>query len=207
MSIAENPLLGPMRKSMGNFTMYSYHGMNIVRMKAFKVKDAKSKKQLVMRARMTGIAEMYRFFRSVIGLGFPDKSDGKSPQNLFVAANILTAFEMADNMPVISYPLMFLAKGSLPVVQVTDAFTDAEGITVRYDAKALGAYVQATDEIIACALLKGSQLLIVRQVLGYQSTGTILLKYPDLQAGEVVCCYVFVRTGKACSDSVYVEVT
>ena len=115
---------------------------------------------------------------------------------------------MIDNKPVIRYPLMVLAKGSLPEVIVTDAVIDAEGIKIEYDATPLLPEVTATDELIACARLKKGSLLIVRQVLGFKATGTIVLKYPDLQAGDVVCCYLFARSGDGMktSNSVYVEV-
>ena len=208
MSIAQNPLLGPMRKSMGNFTMYSYNGMNIVRSKAFRVKDAKSEKQLNVRSRMTAMGEKYRFFRSVIGLGFPENSEGKSPQNMFVKVNYSIAFEMIDNKPVISYPLMLVAKGSLPEVKVTDTVIDVEGIKLQYDASPLFPKVMATDELIACARLNSSVLLIARQVLQFKAVGTIVLKYPDLQAGDVVSCYLFARSGdgRKTSNSVFVEV-
>ena len=103
MSLSQNPLLGPMRKSMGNFTMYSYHGMNIVRTKAFKINDPKTEKQLNMRARMSPLSEMYRRFSSMITLGFPERDERKSPQNMFVSANFTTAFVMEDKTPVISY--------------------------------------------------------------------------------------------------------
>jgi hypothetical protein len=208
MSIAQNPLLGPMRKSMGNFTIYSYNGMNIVRSKPFRVRDAKSEKQLNVRARMIGLGATYRDLSSIIGLGFPENSETKSPQNMFVSANYSTAFELVDNKPVISYPLMLVAKGSLPEVTVTEAVIDAEGIKIRYDAEALFPDVTATDEIIACAELKNGALLITRQVLSFESIGTIVLNHPDLQAADVVCCYLFARTGdgKKTSNSVYVEV-
>jgi len=208
MSLSQNPLLGPMKKSMGNFTTYSYHGMNIVRLKPFHPKDPKTEKQLNMRARMSGIAEMYRKFRGIIALGFPERDERKSPQNMFVSANFRTAFVMEDTMPVISYPLMLLAKGSLPRVTIPEATTDAGGITIHYDAGALYPDVTSTDEIIACALLTTGELLIARQFIGMEPIGTIQLKYPSLQAEQVACCYVFVRSqdGKKASDSVYVEV-
>ena len=208
MSIAQNPLLGPMKNSMGNFTMYSYNGMNIVRSKAFRVKDAKSEKQLNVRARMTALGEKYRFFRSVIGLGFPEDSENKSPQNMYVKANYATAFEMMDNKPVLRYPLMAVAKGSLPVVTVTEAGIEAEGIKIQFDVSALLHDMTAADELIASARLKSGVLLITRQVMGFKATGTIILKYPDLQSGEVECCYLFVRSGdgKKTSNSVFVEV-
>jgi len=49
---------------------------------------------------------------------------------------------------------------------------------------------------------------MVRQFIGYEPIGAILLSYPDLLAEEVVCCYVFVRSegGEKASDSVWVEV-
>jgi len=208
MSIAESPLLGHMSKSMANFTLYTLNGKNIVRSKAFKVKDAKSKKQLNVRARITALGEKYRFLSPILGLGFPENSDYKSPQNMFVAANFSTAFEMIDEQPVLRYPLMLIAKGSLPPVTITGATTDAGGMTIHFDARALTPDLNADDEIIACALLKTDDLLKTKQFIGYDSIGTIRLNYPDLQADEVVCCYVFVRSGDGAkaSDSVYVEV-
>ena len=75
MSIAQNPLMGSMKKSMGNFTTYTLNGRNIVRSKAFMPKDSKSEKQLILRARMTGIGKMYKIFRSIINLGFPEREN------------------------------------------------------------------------------------------------------------------------------------
>jgi len=208
MSIAENPLLGPMRKSMGNFTMYSLNGMNIVRSKAFKFKDPKTVKQLIMRARMTLLAETYHTFSRILCLGFPEDSSGKSAQNMLVSLNFTSSFEMEDSKPVISYPLLQLSKGSLPQVKVLEAVADEDGITVRYDADLSSKEVFATDEMIACALLKSGELLITRQIRGYHAIGTILLKHPTQETGEVTCCYVFTRSGdgKKASDSRYVEV-
>ncbi|MDD4970095.1 MAG: DUF6266 family protein [Paludibacter sp.] len=208
MSIAESPLLGPMRKSMGNFTVYSLNGMTIVRSKAFSHKDAKTEKQLIMRARMSQLAETYRTFSSILCLGFPENSVGKSPQNMLVSANFSTAFEMVDEKPVISYPQLLVAKGSLPEVKILEAVIDVEGIILRYDADLFPDDKVATDEMIACALLKSGELLIARQFRGYEAIGTILLKYPALQPGDVACCYVFTRSGdgKKTSNSVFVEV-
>jgi len=207
MSLSQNPLLGPMRKSMGNFTTYSYHGMNIVRSKAFKINDPKTEKQLNMRARMSPLSEMYRRFSSMIALGFPERDERQSPQNMFVSANFTTAFVMEDNIPVISYPLMLLAKGSLPKLTIPEALIDAGGITIHYDAGALLPDVTSTDEIIACAFLTTGELLIVRQFIGIEPIGTLQLKYPTLQAEQVVCCYAFIRSGdgEKASASVYLE--
>ena len=208
MSIAQNPLTGPMKKSMANFTMYTYQGMNIVRSKAFRIKDPKTEKQLNMRARMKEIAAVYRKMSPVIGQGFPEREENKSPQNMFVSANFRTAFVMVDDVQVLSYPDMLVAKGTLQTVTITEAKIDAEVITLNYNARALAPDLTADDEIIACALLESGVLLKTRQYIGYEPIGTIRLNCQDLLADEVVCCYVFVRSedgGKA-SDSVYVEI-
>ncbi len=208
MSVAQNPLTGPMKNSMGNFTTYTLHGMNIIRSKAFKPKDPKSEKQLNMRARMSRIAELYRKCSPVISLGFPERKEYQSPQNLFVSSNFNTAFVEVDQKPVISYPLMLIAKGSLPPVTITDATIDSEGVTLRYDSQSLAPDLNADDEIMACALLDTGSLLKTRQFIGYEAIGTIQLKYQNLQAEEVVCCYVFVRSGNGdkASDSVWVPI-
>jgi hypothetical protein len=208
MSLAQNSLTGPMKNSMGNFTMYTYKGMNIVRSKAFTIKDPKTEKQLNMRARMSEIAVTYRKFSPIIDLGFPEREEQQSPQNMFVSANFKTAFVMADTVQVLSYPLMMLAKGSLPRVTIPEATTDAEGITLKYDAGALLPDVTASDEIIACALLLTDELLMIRQFIGHEPIGTLQLKHPALQTDEVVCCYVFVRSrdGQKASDSAWVPI-
>ncbi len=208
MSVAQNPLTGAMKNSMANFTTYTLHGMNIIRSKPFNVKDAKSEKQLIMRARMTLFAGLYHKLSRIIILGFPEREEKKSPQNMFVSSNFNTAFLMVDAAPAISYPLMLVAKGSLPTVTIPGFLLDATGITLNYDARALLPEVTATDEIIACALLETGVLLMSKQFIGYEPTGSILLKCPTLQDDRVVCCYVFVRSedGVKASDSVYVEV-
>jgi hypothetical protein len=208
MSKAEMPLTGAMTKSMGNFTTYTLNGMNIVRSKAFKIKDPKSDKQLRMRARMTLMAKMYKKFSPIINLGFPERDIRKSPQNMFVSVNFNRAFVMENETPVISYPLMLLAKGSLPCVAITEAVTDAGGIKINYNAGPTSREVKASDEIVACAMLQTGGLLMGRQFIGIVPNGTIHLNYPALQTEDVACCYVFVHSndGMKASDSVYVEV-
>ena len=113
------------------------------------------------------------------------------------------------NDPLISNPLMLLFEGSLTPVTITKATIDAEGIILSYNARALIPELYSTDEIIACALLNPDELLTPWQFIGSAPIGILKLKYPDLQAGQVACCYVFVRSGdrEKASDSVLVEVT
>ena len=208
MSIAENPLVGRVKGSMANFTMYTLNDQNVVRGKAFKIKDAKSPGQLVLRERMSLLNKMYSGFESIIRLGFPERNERLTPQNMFISVNFSTSYEIIDEIQVISYPLLKLSQGSMSVVTVMDAIVGVDGIIVRYDAQSIKPEVTGTDEIISCARLITGELLISRQFIGYDDIGTILLKHPEMQAEDVMCCYVFVRSGdgKKASDSVYVEV-
>jgi hypothetical protein len=208
MSIAQNPLLGPMKNSMGNFTVYSYHGMNIVRSKAFTIKDPKSDKQLAVRTRITVLASTYRALSRTIRLGFPECSEDKSPQNMFVSVNFRTAFSTTPDGEVISYPRMLISQGSLPGVKVLEATLGVDGLAVRYETDLTTDELSPNDELVACALLTTGELLITRQTRGYEPVGTILLEYPDLHSPDITCCYVFARSwdGKKASDSVFVKV-
>ena len=75
---------------------------------------------------------------------------------------------------------------------------------------AVGLFPEAkpTSLFIDWTRLLTGELLISRQFIGYDDIGTILLKHPEMQAEDVMCCYVFVRSwdGKKASDSVYVDI-
>jgi hypothetical protein len=139
-------------------------------------------------------------------LGFPENSFGKSPYNMFLAANLATAFDQTGEVPVISYPLLAVSKGTLPRIKVAEAIVSTVGITLRYETYIGLPNVSAQDEIIAYFKLKDGELVVERQPRGSGVTETILLPYPDLQIEEVVCCYVFARSsnGKKASNSTYV---
>jgi hypothetical protein len=206
MSIAENPLLGPMRKSMGNFTVSTYNGRNIVRSKPFMLKVKQSDKQKKTVERFKILKELHRSLGGLDELGFPENRHGKSPYNMFLTANLTSAFETVDNLPVIHYPSLLVSKGSLPSVKVTEAILDAEGITIIYQTFNGLPRISDDDEIIAFAMLKSGEVFVEMQPRGIGITETILLKHPDLQPEEVVYCYVFARSrdGKKASNSMYV---
>ena len=114
---------------------------------------------------------------------------------MFISVNFSTAFEVIDQIQRISYPLLKLSQGSLPKVEVIDATIVDGGIAIRYDKNSVFPDVDATDEILACAGLITGELLIAKQFIGYDDIGTILLKNSVLHAEDVMCCYVFVRSG------------
>ena len=206
MSIAQNPLLGPMRKSMGNFTTMYINGRNIVRSKAFHVKRKKSKAQVRQITKMTLLADINRNFGGITDWGFVENCKGMSPYNLFVSANFNSAFDLTGEIPIISYPMLQVSKGSIPKVKTTEITIDTEGITINYETGKGFPKVSATDEIIGFARLKKGSLLITRQPRGSEETGSIFIPFQDEKNDEVVCSYLFARSedGKKVSNSVFI---
>ena len=209
MSIAQNPLLGPMRKSMGNFTTMYINGRNIVRSKAFHVKRKKSKAQVRQITKMTLLADINRNFGGITDWGFVENCKGMSPYNLFVSANFNSAFDLTGDVPVISYPQLQVSKGSIPKVKTTEITMDTEGITINYETGTGLPKVSATDEIIGFARLKKGSLLITRQPRGSDETGSIFISFPNEYDEEVECCYLFARSedGKKVSNSVNIGIS
>lgn len=206
MSIARNPLLGSMSKSMGNFTVSTYNGRNIVRSKVFLKNKKQSDLQKKSVERFHILSELHRSFGGLDELGFPENRHGKSPYNMFLAANLSSAFETVDNLPVIHYPSLLVSKGTIPSVKVTEAVVNEDGITLIYQTFNGLPMISADDEIIAFARLKSGEFAIEMQPRGNGVTETILLKHQYLQKEEVVFCYVFAksRDGKKASNSTYV---
>lgn len=206
MSIARNPLLGSMSKSMGNFTVSTYNGRNIVRSKVFLKNEKQSEKQKKTVERFHILSKIHHSFGGLDELGFPENRHGKSAYNMFLAANLSSAFETVDNQPVIHYPSMVVSKGTIPSVKVTEVIVTADGITLIYQTFNGLPIISADDEIIAFAWLKSGEFAIEMQPRGNGVTETILLKHQDLQIEDIVCCYIFAksRDGKKASNSTYV---
>ena len=91
-------------------------------------------------------------------------------------------------------------------MKVLEGVIDDSGITITYETNFSLPNVSAKDEVIAFAKKKDSELLVGRQVRGGEETGTILIPDTNLNADDVECCYIFVRSadGKKASNSVFI---
>jgi len=58
---------------------------------------------------------------------------------------------------------------------------------------------------VAIAKTQIGELLVTKQARGTEAVGTITIAYPNIQAADVKCCYLFVRSadGSKASKSVY----
>jgi hypothetical protein len=209
MSLAQNPLTGQMRQSMANFVTTVYRGQNVIRAKVFMPKDVNSIAQQKQRACFKLIVDAYEALGGISDIGFPKRPNIFSPFNAYLVANLPNAVNKTGALPVIDYTKLVVSNGSLPKVMVPTALAGATGITLSYKTSTLTPKVSATDEVVALALLKTGELVIARQVRGNEALGTILLSYPDINAADVECCYLFAlkEDGSNASDSTYVVVS
>jgi len=209
MSIAQNPLTGPMRKSMGNFVTSSYNGINTVRSKVFRRKDNKTKAQMDHRIGFKLVADAFQSLGVIAEWGFAERQSNLSAYNLFISANYPSAIDKSGEVPVVSYPQLQVSKGSIPKIKTTGFTMDAEGITISYETGIGLPKVSETDEIIAFAKLKKGSLLITRQPRGSEETGLIFIPFKYEKDEVVECCYLFARSedGKKVSNSVNIGIS
>ena len=128
---------------------------------------------------------------------------------MFVAANFKSAFDDTGELPVISYTLLLVSKGSLPMIKVIESVVGEKGITVRYETNLHFPKVSATDKVIAFVKTKKEQLLIGEELRGSETEGTVFIQpsHIDMDDSEIMCCYIFALSadGKKSSNSVFIS--
>jgi len=207
MSTSQNPIMGAMRKSMGNVITTTYNGKNVIRAKPYKKYDPKSKKQLKHRERFKILANLYKSFYKCADAGFVENRKGKTAYNLFIAANFSTAFEITGEVAVFQYSRLLVSKGSLPKLDMIESVMGDKGILISYETSLGLPKVSETDRIVGFATtVKNRDPLYQSQVRGSGETGSILIGYEDMSPEKIVSCYLYSVSadGKKSSDSVYI---
>jgi hypothetical protein len=185
-------MTGHMSGSMANFNTYTRYGQNIISSKAFERRDAHSVSQIAQRASFKLIVNAYKSFGGIPKKSFTDRLEDQTSFNAFVMANLPEAIDKTGAVPVIDYSKLKVSGGTLPKVIVPTAVAGTTGITLGYKTDTLVPDVKATDEVFAFAKLKTGELIVARQVRGSEALSTIHLRYADITAAAVECCYLFV---------------
>lgn len=89
MAIFRSFLLGDVRNSVSNLTMYAAaKGNSIVRSKRMKVRNPRTVGQVSQRNKMAALVTLSQEFAPVLALGFPNREGNTTLYNTFVKANM-----------------------------------------------------------------------------------------------------------------------
>lgn len=199
-------MTGQMKGSMANFVTITRGGQNVIRAKAFNPRNANTPAQQLQRACFKLIGDEYQTFGGITDEGFPEGPINQTAYNQFMGVNLPAAVDKSGDEPVIDYSKLTVSDGTLPQVIVTEATVTAAGISVSYQTNVRIPKVNATDEVVVVAKTQVGELLVEKQLRGDVKTGNIVVDYPGIQAADVKCCYLFVRSadGSKASKSTWV---
>ncbi len=114
MALFKSFVLGEVRKSVANITMYSgANGYSIARGKRSTMRNPKTPGQLAQRAKMKALQKVSLYFAPAAELGFPGRKAGSTFYNAFVKANMKAVTVDEEYRPTIDYEKIVCAEGSL----------------------------------------------------------------------------------------------
>lgn len=123
MAIFKNSTFGNIRKSIGDDVAYRSGGQNIVRKKPAQVNDANSFAQRKQRNAMKEVVNLFRAIGAQTKGNFPQRDAKHSAYNAFAGKALKEAIVFSGDHATINLAGLSVAKGTLPVPQVT-AFAD-----------------------------------------------------------------------------------
>lgn len=126
MAIFRSFLLGDVKKSVANLTMYIAKGVSIVRSKPLNVHNPRTEKQLVQRAKMKALTGLVRGFGPVLPVGYPQVTGLVSASNRFVQDN-MEAVTVDDGLKAtVDFSKLSCSSGHLKAPKVAVSFKEAD---------------------------------------------------------------------------------
>lgn len=199
-------LLGKVRKSVGNITLYYTRKKNIVRAKVFGRKDNPTPAVLEQRAKVKLLGQIGRRLLTVIRKGFVGVGNGTT-SNAFVSVNIQKVVVDQDMKATLDFSRLKVASGILFTPRVSVAY-DPETSNYMFDQTGQEneeGFASSDDKVFG--VLVESELLRVRLVAlkARGESGSTMAALPAEWSEEHVHVYCFATTqnGRMASDSVY----
>lgn len=202
-------LLGKVRKSVGNITLYYTRKKNIVRAKVFGRKDNPSLIVLEQRAKVRLLGQIGRRLLAVIRRGFVGVGNGTT-SNAFVSINMQKVTVDADMKATLDFTQLKVASGILFTPQVRVEY-DAETSNYVFDQAGQEneeGFASSDDKVYG--VLVESELLRVRLITlkARGESGTTMAALPaEWETEHVhVYCFAMSHNERMASDSVYLTV-
>ncbi len=209
MATSQNPLIGRMSGTVGNFVTSSYRGQNVVRSKAFNPKDAKTEAQQRHRSLFRMLSDEYSSLAEFIKLGFPTRPRRQSAYNAFMAVNLQNAVDKTGEFPVIDYSKMLISRGTLPKVNILTAELAEELLKLNYHSLSGLPGASENDELIVVLKTTSGAVFHSQKVRGNTEQETLQLAVPGIVSEDILYIYATVLSEDRTkvSQSVYIALT
>lgn len=125
MAIFRSFLLGDVKKSVSNLTMYIAKGVSIVRSKPLNVHNPRTEKQQVQRTKMKTLVRLVSGFGSALIVGYPSGKGLVSANNRFVQDNMEAVTVGSDFTATIDYSRIVCSAGRLKVPKVAVSYDES----------------------------------------------------------------------------------
>lgn len=126
MAIFRSFLLGDVKKSVANLTMYIAKGVSIVRGKPLNVHNPRTDKQRIQRAKMKALVGLAGGFGPALSVGYPQVPGLKSANNRFVQDNMEIVTVDDAFKATVDFSKLVCSSGHLKVPKVSVSFKEDE---------------------------------------------------------------------------------
>ena len=194
MALFKSFVLGEVRKSVANITMYSgANGYCIARGKRSTMRNPKTPGQLAQRAKMKALQKVSLYFAPAAELGFPGRKAGSTFYNAFVKANMQAVAVDEEYNPTIDYEKIVCAEGSLQDGTLAVSLNeDQDMITITQEAQSRWSVVaNPTDVLYVVVYEKTGNQMIVEPCRNRQENGVTTISLDSGWVKENLEVYAF----------------
>lgn len=208
MALFKSFVLGEVRKSVANVTMYSgANGYSIARGKRSTIRNPKTPGQLTQRAKMKVLLGVSLYFSPAAELGFPRRKAGSTFYNAFVKAN-MDAVSVDENYETeIDYERITCSAGSLQPGKVAITVNEGNAMVTQEAQDRWSVVANPTDKLYVAVYDKTSKEMIVEPCRERRESGSTPIALDADWSKENLVFYVFMlsKDKRKASDSVVVQ--
>ncbi len=197
MALFKSFMLGEVRKSVGNITMYAgANGFSIARGKKSTIRNPRTPAQMAQRARLKALQETSMHFAMAAELGFPGRKAGHSFYNAFVKENMQAVSVDEAYQPTIDYEKIVCAAGGLQHGTVTISLRDdGTGVVVNQEPrKYWSTLAKPTDVLYVVIYEKTGNEMLVEPCTNRQEGGETSIDFDKGWVKENLVFYAFMLT-------------
>lgn len=210
MAIFSSFLLGNVKKSVANLTMYVSRGVNIVRSKPLNVHNPRTPKQRMQRAKMAMLIHLASSFGPVLGLGYPEVKGLVSSNNRFVQDNMFAVTVDSFFIGTVDYSMLACSSGHLKAPRVAVSYDESGKQLVFTQSVQKKTYTSSPNDVAwGVAYEKVQHETEIYELKSREEGGEVKVDMPE--DWKIANCefYTFVRNsnGSLASNTSYLQLT